>query len=153
MDRRSRLAAGRKDAMKSRDVARLATLRLINAAIKDKDIALRGEGEKGGVGDGDVLGILAKMVKQRRDSLEQFEAAGRDDLAKQERFELGLLKVYMPEPLDPEALTSLIGETIKEVGAESMRDMGAVMSAIREQVQGRADMKAVSQAVREQLSA
>jgi len=100
-----------------------------------------------------VLAVLDKMVKQRRDSLEQYRAAGRDDLADQEAFELDLIQTYMPEPLGEEQLGELIREAIAETGAGSIKDMGAVMNALRPRVQGRADMKAVSQAVKTQLMA
>ncbi|MBT8061451.1 MAG: GatB/YqeY domain-containing protein, partial [Gammaproteobacteria bacterium] len=93
-----------------------------------------------------------KMVKQRRESLEQYEKAGRDDLAAQERFELEVLQQYMPEPLDEAQLEALISDAIKSSGAQSMRDMGPVMAALKNQVQGRADMKAVSNAVRARLT-
>jgi uncharacterized protein YqeY len=99
-----------------------------------------------------VLAVLDKMVKQRRESLEQYEQAGRDDLAAREQFELGLIQSYLPEPLDAAALADLIRSTISELGASSVRDMGPVMNALRGQVQGRADMKAVSEAVKAQLA-
>ena len=148
MSLKERISEDVKNAMRAKERDRLGVLRLITAAIKQREVDERIE-----LDDSQVLAVIEKMVKQRKDSLEQFEAAGRDDLASQERYELELLSVYMPEQLGAEELTALIGATIQQVGAESMRDMGAVMNAIREQVQGRADMKAVSQAVREQLSA
>jgi uncharacterized protein YqeY len=99
-----------------------------------------------------VLLVLDKMVKQRRESIEQYEKADREDLAVKERFELGLIQAYMPEPLGEDELAALIQSTMTEVGASSIRDMGAVMNALRSQVQGRADMKAVSQAVKTLLT-
>ena len=134
--------------MRAQDRERLATLRMITAAIKQREVDERIE-----LDDTQVLAVLDKMAKQRRESLEQFEAAGRHDLAKKEGFELGLIQAYMPEPLDAAKLDELIQSVITELGASSMRDMGAVMNALRDQVQGRADMKAVSQAVREKLGA
>jgi hypothetical protein len=98
------------------------------------------------------LAVLDKMVKQRRESIEQFENAGREDLARKERSELSLIQAYLPEPLSDAELAALIQSTISEVGATGIRDMGPVMNALRGQVQGRADMKAVSQAVKSQLS-
>lgn len=148
MSLKDRISEDVKTAMRARERDRLGVLRMLSAAIKQREVDERIELE-----DPQVLAVIEKMVKQRRDSLEQFEKAGRDDLAQQERYELDLLQAYMPEPLEPAELNALIGATIKDVGATSMRDMGEVMSTIREQVQGRADMKAVSQAVREQLSA
>ena len=137
-----------KNAMRAQDRERLGALRLISAAIKQIEVDERIE-----LNDAQVLAVLDKMVKQRRESLEQFEKAGREDLAAKERFELGIIQAYMPEPLSAEELTALIQSAIAQLGASSIRDMGPVMNALREQVQGRADMKAVSQAVKAQLGA
>ncbi len=137
-----------KNAMRAQERERLGALRLITAAIKQIEVDERIE-----LNDAQVLAVLDKMVKQRRESLEQFEKAGREDLAAKERFELGILQAYMPEPLSEGELNTLIQSAISALGASSIRDMGAVMNALREQVQGRADMKAVSQAVKAQLSA
>ena len=133
--------------MRAHERERLAALRLITAAIKQKEVDDRTE-----LDDEQVLAVLDKMVKQRRDSLEQYSKAGRDDLALKEQFELDLIQTYLPEPMAADELDELIRSTITELGASSMRDMGAVMGALRGQVQGRADMKAVSQAVRTQLA-
>ena len=135
-----------KTAMRARDQKRLTALRLITAAIKQIEIDKRIE-----MDDAAVLAVLDKMVKQRRDSLEQYEKAGRDDLAAQEKFELELIAVYLPEALSEEELASLIEQVIAETGASSIRDMGSVMNKLRAQVQGRADMKAVSNAVKAKL--
>ena len=135
-----------KSAMRARDQKRLTALRLITAAIKQIEIDKRIE-----MDDQAVLAVLDKMVKQRRDSLEQYQAAGRDDLAAQEQFELELISVYLPEALGEDELAALIKQAVVDAGASSIRDMGAVMNILRGQVQGRADMKAVSNAVKEQL--
>jgi uncharacterized protein YqeY len=135
-----------KSAMRARDQKRLTALRLITAAIKQVEIDKRIE-----MDDQAVLAVLDKMVKQRRDSLEQYQNAGRDDLAAQEEFELELISVYLPEALGDDELAALIKQTVADTGASSIRDMGMVMNKLREQVQGRADMKAVSNAVKEQL--
>lgn len=135
-----------KNAMRARQREQLGVLRLVTAAIKQKEVD-----ERVDLDDEQVLAILDKMVKQRRESLEQFQKAGRDDLAKQEVFELELIQGYLPEPLGEAELADLINSTISELGASSIRDMGPVMNALRGQVQGRADMKAVSQAVKTQL--
>ena len=137
-----------KNAMRSQDRERLAALRLISAAIKQIEVDQRIE-----MDDAAVLAVLDKMVKQRRDSLEQFEQAGREDLAAKERFELEVIQAYMPEQLTESELNELIKQAIATSGASSVRDMGAVMNALRPEVQGRADMKQVSQAVKAQLSA
>jgi uncharacterized protein YqeY len=148
MSLKARIQDDVKSAMRSRDRESLGALRLVTAAIKQKEVDERIE-----LNDEQVLAVLDKMVKQRRESLEQFEKAGREDLAEKERFELGLIQEYLPEPLGEDELAALIQSTINGLGASSIRDMGQVMSALRGQVQGRADMKAVSQAVKQQLSA
>ncbi len=137
-----------KSAMRARDQKRLTALRLITAAIKQLEVDKRIE-----VDDQMVLAVLDKMVKQRRDSLEQYESAGRDDLAAQEKFELDLITAYLPEALSDDAVAALIRQAIADTGADNIRDMGAVMNKLRAEVQGRADMKAVSSAVKAQLGA
>ena len=137
-----------KNAMRAREREQLATLRLVTAAIKQKEIDERVE-----LSDEQVIAVLDKMVKQRRESLEQYDKAGRTDLAEKEQFELDLIQTYLPQQLDEAELASLIRTAITELGASSIRDMGPVMNALRGQVQGRADMKAVSQAVKIQLIA
>ena len=137
-----------KSAMRARDQKRLTALRLITAAIKQIEVDKRIE-----MDDQAVLTVLDKMVKQRRESLAQFEAAGRDDLAAQEEFELELISVYLPEALSDAEIAALIKKAIADTGASSIRDMGAVMNALRGEVQGRADMKAVSSTVKELLGA
>lgn len=135
-----------KSAMRARDQKRLTALRLITAAIKQVEVDQRIE-----MDDAAVLAVLDKMVKQRRDSLEQYKTAGRDDLAGQEQFELDLISAYLPEALSEDELAALIKQAVADTGASSIRDMGAVMNKLRAQVQGRADMKAVSNAVKQQL--
>jgi uncharacterized protein YqeY len=135
-----------KTAMRARDQRRLTALRLITAAIKQVEIDKRIE-----MDDEAVLPVLDKMVKQRRESLAQYESAGRDDLAAQEKFELDLISEYLPEALSEEEVAELIRKAMVDSGAASIRDMGAVMNILRPQVQGRADMKAVSSAVKARL--
>jgi len=137
-----------KNAMRARDQKRLTALRLITASIKQIEVDQRIE-----VDDQVVLGVLDKMVKQRRESLEQYQDAGRDDLAAQEQYELDLLAPYLPEALSDEEVADLIKQAVASTGASTIRDMGAVMNKLRGEVQGRADMKAVSNAVKAQLSA
>ncbi len=137
-----------KSAMRARDQKRLTALRLISSAIKQIEVDKRIE-----VDDQIVLGILDKMVKQRRESLEMYESAGRDDLAAQETFELELISVYLPEALSDDEVAALIKQAVADTGASSIRDMGAVMNKLRAEVQGRADMKAVSSAVKALLGA
>jgi hypothetical protein len=147
MSLKARIQEDVKSAMRAHEREQLAALRLLTAAIKQKEVDERIE-----LNDEQVLAVLDKMVKQRRESLEQYRQAGRDDLAAKEQFELDLIQNYLPEPLSENELAELIRSTIAEVGASSIRDMGSVMSALRGQVQGRADMKAVSQAVKAQLA-
>jgi uncharacterized protein YqeY len=147
MPLKARIQEDVKNAMRAQQRERLAALRLVTAAIKQKEVDERIE-----LNDEQVLAVLDKMVKQRRESLEQYQQAGRDDLAAKEQFELDLIRGYLPEPLSEQELAELIRSAIAAVGAAGIRDMGAVMSALRGQVQGRADMKAVSQAVKAQLA-
>jgi uncharacterized protein YqeY len=147
MSLKARIQEDVKQSMRAHERERLAALRLVTAAIMQKEVDERIE-----LNDEQVLAVLDKMVKQRRESLEQYQQAGRDDLAAREQFELDLIQTYLPEPLSEDQLAELIRSTIAELGASSIRDMGAVMNALRGQVQGRADMKAVSQAVKTQLA-
>jgi uncharacterized protein YqeY len=135
-----------KSTMRARDQKRLTALRLITAAIKQVEVDKRIE-----MDDQAVIAVLGKMVKQRRESLEQYQSAGRDDLAQQEEFEIELITAYLPEALSDDEVAVLIKQAIAETGASSIRDMGAVMNKLRGELQGRADMKAVSSAVKAQL--
>jgi len=133
-------------AMRAKDKPRLNALRLVTAAIKQLEVDSRSE-----LDDAQVLAVLEKMLKQRRDSFAQYSDAGRTDLARQEDFEITLIETYMPAALPADALAALIDAAIAESGAESMRDMGKVMGLLKSRVQGRADMAAVSAAVKEKL--
>lgn len=148
MELKDRIQEDVKQAMRARDRDRLSALRLISAALKQKEVD-----ERITLNDEQVLSVLDKMTKQRRESLEQYEKAGREDLASRERFELAVIQGYLPEPLSAAELDALIQTTIAAVGANGVRDIGPVMNALRPQVQGRADMKAVSQAVKARLAA
>jgi uncharacterized protein YqeY len=145
---KARIQEDVKTALRAHERDRLAVLRLISAAIKQKEVDERIE-----LNDEQVLAVLDKMVKQRRESIEQFEQAGREDLVAKESYELGLIQSYLPEPLGEAELAAMIQSVILQLGASSVRDMGPVMNALRGQVQGRADMKAVSEAVKAKLSA
>jgi uncharacterized protein YqeY len=147
MSLKSRIQEDVKQAMKARDKERLAVLRLVTAAIKQIEVDQRIE-----LDDEAVTAVLDKMVKQRRESLSQYQQAGRDDLAGQEQFELDLIATYLPEPLSEQQLELLINETIALTGAAGVQDMGKVMGMLKPQVQGRADMKAVSATVRSRLA-
>jgi len=136
-----------KTAMRGGDKPKLAVVRLILAAIKQREVDERIE-----LDDAQITVVLDKMSKQRRDSLEQYEKAGREDLAAQERFELEVLKTYLPEQLDDAELDSLIAAAIEATGAASIKDMGKVMGQLKSKVQGRADMGAVSSKIKARLS-
>ncbi len=151
MDMRERIGAALKDAMKSRDAARLSTLRLINAAIKDRDIALRGEGGEATVGDAEVLGILGRMVKQRQESARAYEEGGRLELAEKERAEIGVIEEFLPRQLSPEEVTAAIASAIAETGAAGIRDMGRVMAALKARYTGQMDFGAVGPMVKDSL--
>lgn len=146
-DLRALISEATTTAMKARDKPRLAALRLVNAALKQVEVDERKE-----LNDDDVIAVLNRMLKQRRDSESQFRDAGRTDLAEVEAFEIALIGEFMPEPLDDAAVDALIAEAIASSGAESMRDMGKVMGALRSEVQGRADMGLVSAKVKAALS-
>jgi hypothetical protein len=136
-----------KDALRSGDKRSLGVIRLILAAIKQREVDERIE-----LDDVQVTSVLDKMAKQRRDSLEQYEKAGRDDLAEQEAFELDMLKAYLPEQLGDAEIDTLIEEAIQATGASSMKDMGKVMGQLKSKLQGRADMGAVSARIKARLS-
>jgi len=136
-----------KAAMKGGDKPRLGVIRLILAAIKQKEVDERIE-----LNDEQVLAILDKMVKQRRDSITQYEDAGRTELADQEKFEIGIIQDYLPEQLDEAAMLKMIDEAIAETGAASMKDMGKLMGVLKPKLQGRADMGQASGLVKQKLS-
>jgi uncharacterized protein YqeY len=132
--------------MRSRDKPRLATLRLITAAIKQQEVDERIE-----LDEAQVLALLDKMCKQRRESISQFEKAGRDDLIAQEASELELIKTYLPEQLTEDEIAALIEETMATTGAASIKDMGKIMGQLKPRLQGRADMSAVSAMIKAKL--
>lgn len=143
---KSEIDSAVKDAMRARDKQRLGVLRLIMAEFKRIEVDERIE-----LDDTRVLAVLDKMTKQRKDSLDQYEKAGRDDLAAQESFELGVLSEYMPESLSDAEIAALIDAAVTETGAASMKDMGNLMAVLRPKLQGRADMGLVSQLVKSRL--
>ena len=144
---KARLQADMKVAMKAREKKRLGTIRLALAALKQREVDDRVE-----LDDTIVLSIIDKMVKQRRDSLAQFEAAHREDLAAQEHLEIDILLTYLPRQLSESEVEALVATAVANTGATSMKEMGALMGALRPQVQGRADMQMVSAKVKARLS-
>ncbi|WP_455223211.1 GatB/YqeY domain-containing protein [Kaarinaea lacus] len=137
-----------KAAMRAKEKERLGVIRLILAAIKQREVDERIE-----LDDTQVLAVLDKMVKQRRDSIEQYVNAGREELADKERFELDLIQGYMPAALSEAELDAIIKEAVTAVGASSMQDMGKVMAELKPKIQGRADMGQVSQKVKAAIGA
>ena len=135
-----------KAAMVAKDKARLGTIRLIMAEVKQKEVDSRTT-----LGDDEIIAVLTKMVKQRKDSISQFEAAGRQDLADAEQAEVLVLQAFLPQALSEQEIDTLITATIDQLGASGMQAMGAVMNALRPQLQGRADMGAVSAKIKARL--
>jgi len=148
MSLKGQITEDMKSAMKAGEKGRLKVVRLIRAAINQIEIDTREE-----LDDAAVLAVLTKMVKQRRDSVEQFEKGDREDLAAIERAEIVVLKDYLPEQLSAEELAAMVDEVIQATGAEGIRDMGKVMGQIKAKASGRADMGAVSATVKERLNA
>ncbi len=148
MSLKTKLTDDMKAAMKSGDKDRLGVIRLVNAAIKQREVDERIQ-----LDDTQVLSVLEKMLKQRRDSVTQFEAAARNDLADKEKFEIGVIQDYMPQQMTAEEVDAAIGVAIAESGATSAKDMGKVMGAVKPKVAGRTDMGKLSELVKAKLGA
>ena len=152
MGLRERIQADTKDAMKARETARLSTLRLISAAIKDREIAARTEGaDDSGLSEADLTAILSKMVKQRQESARAYEEGGRLELAEAEQAEIRIIQSYLPRQLDEAEACAAIDKAIADMGAESIRDMGRVMAELRGRYAGQMDFGAVGPLVKERL--
>ncbi len=148
MGLRQRVESDMKTAMRAKDKERLGTIRLILAAIKQREID-----ERITLGDTDILAVLDKMIKQRRDSITQFEQAGRQELADKEAAEVAVIQEYLPAALGDDEVDSLIAEAMTASGASSPQDIGKIMALLKPKLQGRADMGLVSRKVKEKLSA
>ncbi|MDC1000107.1 GatB/YqeY domain-containing protein [Methylophilaceae bacterium] len=144
---KEKITVDMQDAMRSKDSEKLNAIRLLQASIKQKEVDDRVE-----IDDTTILNIIEKMLKQRRDSIEAFKKANRNDLVAKEEFEVKLLQTYMPEPLSSEDVDKEIDSAIKAADAKSMKDMGTVMSAVKLKVSGRANMAEVSQKIKEKLT-
>ncbi len=143
-----------KTAMKAKDARATSTLRLILAALKDRDIAARGEGQgDGGISDEAILEMLQKMIKQRHDSIEQYEKGNRPDLVQQEREEIEIIKTFLPKQMSEDEVRAAVGELVTEIGAGSIKDMGKTMAALKERYAGRMDFTKAAQLVKDRLSA
>ena len=148
MTLKDKLIDDMKTAMKSGDKERLGVIRLVNAAIKQREVDERIQ-----LDDTQVLAVLEKMLKQRRDSIQQFEAAGRTDLADKEKFEVGVIQHYLPVQLTPAEVDAAIAAAIAEAGATGAKDMGKVMGLVKPKVAGRTDMGKLSEVVKAKLAA
>jgi hypothetical protein len=146
MSLKDRIQQDVKDAMRAKDKSRLAAIRLITAAIKQREVDERIE-----LNDAQVTAVLDKMAKQRRESISQFEKAGRDDLIAQEVMELEIIQSYLPEQLGEDEINALIDSAMQATGATSIKDMGKVMGQLKPKLQGRADMGAVSAMIKARL--
>lgn len=148
MTLKARITEDMKNAMRAKDTARLGAIRLLQAAIKQREVDERIE-----LDDTQVVEAIEKMLKQRRDSISQYEAAGRNDLADVEKFEVGVLQEYLPVALTDAELDEILGKVVADTGASGIKDMGKVMAAIRPLVIGRADMGKISGLIKARLGA
>ncbi|WP_322866349.1 GatB/YqeY domain-containing protein [Aquicoccus sp. G2-2] len=151
MELRARVNDALKQAMKDKAATRLSTLRLIMAAIKDRDIDARGDGNDDGVGEAEVLAILGKMVKQRQESARAYEEGGRLDLAERELSEIKVIEEFLPRKLSDAEVDAAVTAAIAEVGASSIRDMGKVMGALKARFTGQMDFGLVGPMVKDRL--
>lgn len=148
MSLRERITEDMKTAMRAKDTPRLAAIRLLQAAIKQREVDERIE-----LDDAQVVAVIEKMLKQRRDSISQYEAAQRNDLADVEKFEVSVLQAYMPQALSDGEVEQMVADAIAASGAAGVKDMGKVMAAVKPQVAGRADMGKVSALIKAKLGA
>ncbi|MFH1493167.1 MAG: GatB/YqeY domain-containing protein [Pseudomonadota bacterium] len=148
MSLRERITEDMKTAMRAKDTPRLGAIRLLQAAIKQREVDERIE-----LDDAQVVAVIEKMLKQRRDSISQYEAANRNDLADVEKFEVSVLQTYMPQALSDAEVEQMVVDAIAASGAAGVKDMGKVMAAVKPQVAGRADMGKVSALIKAKLSA
>jgi uncharacterized protein YqeY len=152
MSLRAQLTDAMKEAMKAKDTKRLATVRLVLAALKDRDIAARTETSKELIGDDEILTLLAKMIKQREESATAFDAGNRPEMAAGERGEIDVIRTFMPAQMDEAAMKDAVSKVIAETGAASVKDMGKVMAVLKERYAGQMDFSKASAATKEALS-
>ena len=139
-------------ALKQQDKRCISTVRLIMAALKDRDIAARGKGDTEGISDDEILQMLQTMVKQRRESIQMYEDGGRKELAEQEAKEITIIERFLPQQLDEEQINLIVEKTIHEIGADSLKDMGHIMSELRNNYAGQMDFSKASGLVKQKLS-
>lgn len=148
MSLKDRISEDMKAAMRAKDAPRLSTVRLLLAALKQKEVD-----ERVALTDADVLGVIEKMVKQRRESIAQYEKAARADLADQEKFEIGILQAYLPQQMGEAEVAAAVAAAVAEAGASGVKDMGKVMALLKPRLAGRADIGKVSALVKAKLGA
>ena len=153
MGLRERFTESMKEAMKAKDAKRLSTLRLMLAAVKERDIAARTETSREGVSDDEILQLLTKMIKQREESAATYESGGRPELAAGERAEVEIIREYMPRQLSPDETRAAVTNVVQETGAASIKDMGKVMAVLKERFTGQIDFAKAGAHVKELLSA
>lgn len=151
MDLRAKLQAATKEAMKAKDSARLSTMRLISAAVKDREIAARGGDGDGTLTEADLVLILSRMVKQRQESARAYEEGGRLELAAKEEDEIGIIQEFLPRQLSAEETGAAIDAAVADLGASGIRDMGRVMALLKERHAGQMDFGAAGPAVKDRL--
>ena len=151
MSLRDQLQTALKEAMKAKQADRLSTLRLINAAIKDRDIANRGEGGEGEISEAEILAALGRMVKQRQESARAYEEGGRLELAEKETAEIKVIEEFLPRQLEAAEVEAAIAAAVAEVGATSIRDMGKVMALLKAKYTGQMDFGAVGPRIKDRL--
>jgi len=147
MSLREKILEDIKTAMKNKEADRLSAVRFLQSAIKNREIELR----PNAITEQDIIGVIKKMAKQRKDSIAEFEKAGRTDLAEKEKFELGVLEEYLPQQMSPDAVAKIVDEVIKSQGATSQKQMGAVMKEVLARTSGQADGKVISDLVKSKL--
>ena len=149
---RTRISDALKTAMKSKQTHTVSTVRLIMAALKDRDIAARSKGNSEGISEDEILSMLQSMIKQRRESVEMYEKGGRTELAEQEASEIEIIQTFLPEQMDDKAVSGAIEEAIKEVEASSLKDMGKVMGILKQRFAGQMDFSKASAGVKAKLT-
>jgi uncharacterized protein len=148
---RTRLKECLSTSMKAKDELCVSTLRLIIAALKDRDIAARSKGDLSGIADDEILELMQSMIRQRRDSIDMYRNAGRYELAETEEKEIEIIQGFLPEPMEDEAMAAAVGDVIVELEASSLKDMGRTMAALKERFAGRMDFAKASAVVKERL--
>ena len=149
---RSQLSDALKDAMRAKEACAVSTLRLILAALKDRDIAARGKGNSDGIGEGEILDLLQKMVRQRHEAIELYRKGGRQDLVDRETAQIEVIRRFLPKQMDEAEVQSAVQEVIAELEAATIKDMGRVMGALKERYAGRMDFAKASALVKAQLA-